>query len=148
MESVDFVEWLLPEMREGCDFSSTFRDAAAVLPWLDCTHVALPDVKAFVPRITRAFAISKASCSPFPVTAFTTCEQCACDPGRLGFTTSVPDGGGIWLLSAVGLLSDLEAPEAAQGLFVTSRVACATSDSSATSCAARFIFGLLACLPY
>ena len=35
LETVDFVEWLLPETPEGCDFSSTFRDAAAVLPWLD-----------------------------------------------------------------------------------------------------------------
>ena len=112
LESVDFVDWLLPEAREGCDSSSTFRDAAAVLPWLDCSHVVLPEVAAVAPQIARAFALNSASCSPFHVSTLVTCEQCAQHPGCLDFTVPAADtnGDGAWLLSGVGLLSDLEAP--------------------------------------
>ena len=113
LETVDFVEWLLPEAREGCDSSSTFRDAAVVLPWLDCSHVVLPEVTTAGPLITRAFAINRISCSPFHVPLRTTCEQCTRDPSCLDFTAhaSDPPGNGILLLSGVGLISELEAPK-------------------------------------
>ena len=113
LNNVDFVEWLLPDAREGCDASSTFRDAAVILPWLDCSHVLLPEVEVGSPQIARAFAISRASCAPFHVSLLITCEQCAQDPRCLDFSASALDSpsDGILLLSGVGLISELEAPK-------------------------------------
>ena len=64
---VEFCEWLVPDAEEVRDTSSTFREAATVLPWLDYGCLELPTPASAPPSFERIVAISTESCSPFHV---------------------------------------------------------------------------------